>query len=88
MLSVYLAFFLNIFLKVSMHTIGMGCLFAISLKMLSLSNYNLIIPFSCVILVAGLVASARMKLGAHDPPEIYGGFLAGIICQVIAFNTI
>lgn len=88
MLAVYAGFFLNILLKVSMHAIGMGCLFAISFLMLILSSYNLIIPFMGVILVVGIVGSARMKLGAHTPPEIYGGYLAGILSLLIAIQTL
>ena len=35
-----------------------------------------------VIVLAGLVGTARMILGAHTPPELYGGYLVGfVLCR-------
>ncbi len=84
-ISVFLLFLLNLFYKISMHTVGMGYFIGIALAMLPVSNYGLKIPFMIIILIAGLVGTARLSLGAHKPQEIYSGYLLGIICQLIAF---
>jgi len=39
-----------------------------------------------VIVLAGLVGTARMALGAHTPAELYGGYLVGFITQFIALR--
>jgi membrane-associated phospholipid phosphatase len=85
-IAVFAAFLINIFMKISMHTVGMGALGGVALVAAIGSTYNLLLPLSGVILVAGLVGSSRMKLGAHTPFEIYGGYLVGIFCQLIAFK--
>ncbi|MBP1651552.1 MAG: hypothetical protein H6Q26_1709, partial [Bacteroidetes bacterium] len=32
-----------------------------------------------------IVATARLILNAHEPVEIYAGFLVGILAQLIAY---
>jgi len=39
-----------------------------------------------VIVLAGLVGTARMLLGAHTPPELYGGYMVGFLTQFIALR--
>ncbi len=34
------------------------------------------------LLLSGIVGTARLICRAHEPSEIYAGFLAGIICQL------
>ncbi len=84
-IGVLAAFFINIFHKISMHTIGMGALVALIFGLAAHMEYNLWIPLTGVILLAGLVGSARMKISTHRPGEIYSGYLVGIFCQVMAF---
>ena len=68
-----------------MHTIGMGCIIVVIHQITIYSSYDLMMPFMLIIVIAGLLGSARMKLGAHVPPEIYGGYLIGFWSQSIAF---
>lgn len=85
-ISVFASFFLNIFFKISMHTVGMGCFIAMTLLATFMSNYNLQIPLIFVILIAGIVGTSRMSLQAHRPFEIYGGYVVGFICQFVAYK--
>ena len=41
-----------------------------------------------VALVAGLVGSARLWLRAHEPAEVYGGYLVGFGAQLIALQFV
>lgn len=69
---------INIWWKISIHATAAGALVALviilSLKMDSLMLWHLL----AVILSSGLVLSARLKLNAHNPPEVWWGFLSGL----------
>lgn len=78
------AMFTNIFKKISLHGIGMGGFIAFCAWIQTTDNQwpaFLLIPG---IMIAGLVGTSRLLLGAHEPSDIYAGYLAGIICQVTA----
>jgi len=80
----YLLFRLNI--KTSLHTLGVGGLvgFVIMLSYEYQLNFNLIIAI--LFIISGFVAVSRLKLNAHQPKEVYIGFLLGIITQWISFQ--
>ncbi len=80
----YLLFSLNI--KTSLHTLGVGGLvgFVIMLSYEYQLNFNLII--AVLFIISGLVAVSRLKLNAHQPKEVYIGFLLGIITQWVSFQ--
>ena len=47
------------------------------------------IPISIVIiLLTGLLASARLQLKAHNTKEVYLGFVIGLLGQFIAYNIL
>lgn len=78
------AMFTNIFKKISLHTIGVGgfvafCVWQQATDMHWGNGWLLI-----GLLVAGLVGTARLIRGAHEPSDVYAGYLAGAICQVAA----
>ena len=80
-----LGLIINSYLKLSMHAIAVG-LMATFVMMLGLSgavNFGLYI--SIVLLVSGLVCTARLITSDHTPIEIYAGLFVGIISQLVAF---
>ena len=97
-ISLFLAFFVNIFTKISAHATGMGGL----VGMLLLTAYvwpgmSLGIPFwggtlqmsltfalAVMIILAGLVGSARLVLKAHVPQDLWQGYLVGFSAVWIA----
>lgn len=84
-ISIVIAFLLNLLvLKISMHTTGMGGMVAFFMLLLPYTNFDSLIPFLIVIIIAGMVGSARLALGAHTPREIYFGYLAGFFSFMIA----
>ncbi|HET8962449.1 MAG TPA: phosphatase PAP2 family protein [Chitinophagales bacterium] len=77
-ISIVLAFLMNLLvLKISMHTTGVGGMVAFFLLLLPYTDFNSLYPFIIMILIAGLVGSARLALHAHTPREIYSGYLMG-----------
>ena len=88
-LAVFIAsiagFLANIYFKISMHTLAMGvlCMFTCFMAFSDEQNYTLYL--SLVFLASGLVATSRLICSDHTPFEIYAGFAAGIISQVLAY---
>lgn len=80
-----LALLANIYLKVSMHAIGMGGLISFFL-LLSFNNSMLMTwPLALAFIVAGLALTARLFLQAHAVKEIFAGFVIGMLSQLIAW---
>jgi len=83
-LGVCAAWFLNIVNKISMHAIGVGGM-AMFFLLQAFGQQDVTgVYFSFAILIAGLVCTARLIVSDHTQGEIYFGFVAGALCQVIA----
>lgn len=78
-------FIINIFFKISMHTAAAGGAVGIMLLAVIFSQQSLIIPLIIVLAIAGLIGSARLKLGSHIPLEIWLGYFVGIVSQLAAY---
>lgn len=79
------AMFTNIYMKVSLHTIAMGGLLAFSFLMTLTDPFFPAWILPATLLIAGITGTSRLLRQAHLPGEVYGGYLAGIICQVAAW---
>ncbi len=75
----------NIYFKISMHAIGCGGMLGLMMVVL---NNNASSPFSVpliiVILITGMVCTARLIVSDHTQKDIYLGLLCGFFCQIIA----
>jgi hypothetical protein len=78
-------FMINIFVKISMHTVAAGGALGILMVLMINSRVNLIAPFFAALVVAGLVGTARMVLGAHRNGEIWLGYIVGLLVQLGAY---
>jgi hypothetical protein len=87
-LAVIGSFIANIFIKISMHTMGWGGVIGLLLALMWGMHLNVTIPLAITFFLAGLVATARMVLSAHSPAEIYAGFLVGILSQLVAYAIV
>jgi hypothetical protein len=69
--------------KISMHMAGVGglCGALISLGIIWQTDVKLFVIMA--ILIAGLTGSARIKLNAHTPAQVYTGFAAGLLPQLL-----
>jgi hypothetical protein len=82
------ALLINNYFKVSMHAIGAGGLTAFFILLLFADKLNDMISFVAAIVIAGIICSSRLISGNHSPFEIYFGFIAGFILQLIAWAII
>ena len=78
----------NIYFKISMHAIGMGSWLGIFLIILKNNEMLMTWPLCAVLLITGLVCSARILISSHQPKDIYMGLLVGIITQFAAAMVI
>ena len=101
-IALFISFFINNFTKISLHAVGMGGLLMgvflirqfftyghaqIALGGLGMFNIHINLVLGLVILLCGLVASSRLLLDAHKSTDVSGGFLVGVISQIIAFKV-
>ena len=99
-IALALAFFINNFSKISLHTTGAGAFLTGVIILMTISSSKVIditlfgsiwqLHPMMLILVAtvigGLVGTSRLLLEAHRPVDIYGGYLVGIISLVISYR--
>ena len=78
------AFIANIVMKISLHTLGMGCLICVAASCTLFSFSNLVPVLLLCIAIAGIVGTSRLYLGEHKPQEIYSGYLVGFLGMMIA----
>jgi len=74
--------------KISAHAAAIGGLvggfFALSFRL----QANPVWILSILILIAGMVGSARLILGKHSGSQVYAGFLLGLLIMLLAFSYI
>lgn len=101
LISLFIAFFINNFTKISLHAVGMGGLLMSTINIMLLSEraysifefgglfsltvHNLFL-LALIIMLAGSVLSSRLYLKAHQLQDVTGGLLVGILGQLIAIK--
>lgn len=86
-IALFIAFFINLFSKISTHTVGVGGFLAMVIIIIARS-YGTGYLFIFAILICGLVGTSRLLLGAHSTSDLYGGYFIGFISQFVALNYI
>jgi len=84
-LATSLGLILNSYLKVSMHTISAGVVTMLALLAGMMTDMSFGPYITVVLLVAGLTATARLITSNHTQAEVYMGFFAGALCQLVAY---
>lgn len=102
-IGLFVAFFINLFSKISLHAIGMGGLLGMVMITIARSNISSFVLdvgtwgrfeislFSLLIvtiILSGMVGTSRLILDAHEPKDLYGGFLVGVATQFIALSLL
>lgn len=84
-LACSLGLILNSYMKISMHTIALGvvCAFFLLAGMSSATNYGFYITIA--FLIAGITATARLIDSNHTQKEVYSGFFAGLLAEIVAY---
>ena len=97
-IGLFVAFFINLFSKISLHAVGMGGLVGMLVLTVSFYSYpSFIVPLGpygfemktysllmIAIILSGVVGTSRLLLNAHKINDLYGGFLVGLGTQFIA----
>lgn len=83
--GVILLFLINIFTKISMHTAAAGGMIGIIIVLMITSPVNMTIPLFVSLVLAGIIGTARMILGAHQRGDIWLGYIIGILVQLGAY---
>lgn len=83
--GIILLFLVSIFYKVSMHTTAAGGMLGIMLVLLFTCPVNMVVPFFVAVVIAGVIGTARMLLGAHRIWEVWLGYFLGIAVQIGAY---
>ncbi len=78
-------FMVNIFTKISMHTGAAGGMIGIIIVMMIISPANMTIPLLVSIVIAGIIGTARLILGAHQRGDVWLGYIIGILAQLSAY---
>lgn len=86
--GLFTAFLINLFTKISIHAVGMGGLVAIALITYPHSYAPIEPHVLLIILLAGMVGTARLQLKAHEPQDVYGGYLVGFGAQMLAVTVL
>ncbi len=101
-LSLLTAFFINLFKKLSLHGVGMGGWLMLTIFMfkyfdfdafsLNFGGYSYNIGLNywlfLVLLLSGMVGTARLALKAHQLNEVSIGFIVGMLGQIVAFRLL
>lgn len=84
--AVAVAVIVNIKWKISIHMIGIGGLIGTFFGLSAFLLVDLRMMIIVFLLIAGLLGTARLTLGAHRPAQIYVGFLAGFLCEYLLLS--
>ena len=79
-LALILALIINFFWKISAHAIGVGGFLGGLMGIAHVHLYNPYWMFILLIIISGLVGTARLILKRHTPMQVYAGFCLGFIC--------
>lgn len=79
------ALLVNIYQKISMHSIGMGTAVGFFLMLMKSNSMMMSGTLFITLLLTGIVCTARLLLKSHSPAEIYLGIFLGIISEAVSY---
>lgn len=74
--------------KLSVHLAGMGGLTATVLYLSYTYHLMMLETLAMVVLLSGMLGTARLKLKAHSLFQVIAGFAIGMSCTLIAFHVL
>jgi membrane-associated phospholipid phosphatase len=84
-LSILLLLAVSYFWKISAHLMGWGGLVSLIVCLSLRFNTDLMLFLIFSIFMTGCVGSARLRLDAHNPLQVFAGFLLGFLTVFTAF---
>lgn len=101
-LAIFICFVINVQFKISLHTVGsagMAAIFLILYIHYPYAKVNLSLPVwgtlqislmtmvFLSVLIAGMVGTARLALGIHQPKEVYWGYPVGFVIPFLGLRV-
>lgn len=86
LMLLYVFFIFKIKTSIHLLSLGISTAFFLIIDINNSSSFPLVIIIN--ILIAGIVANARLYLKAHKPSEVYIGFFMGFISTFITYNIL
>ena len=80
-----ISIFLYLKIKISLHTLGVSGLIGFLIYFSYFYKINIITILAVLFVLLGLVASARLKLRAHQLNEVLLGGVIGIVAQFVVY---
>jgi hypothetical protein len=80
--ALIVAIIVNHFWKISLHMLGMGGLTGVFLGFSLRMGVDILLLISILIILSGLVGYARLKVNSHNPPQVYVGYIVGVILMI------
>ena len=84
-LVIIVSMIINFFWKISIHMISLGGLLGAFLGLSFVMMIDMTLLLILIIFVSGLVGFSRLQLKAHTPPQVYSGFIAGLLVMLSLF---
>jgi hypothetical protein len=75
--------FINFFWKISIHMIAIGGVLGTFLGLSTLAILNIPQFILLLIFISGVIGFSRIKLNAHNPAQVYTGFLTGTLIMFL-----
>jgi hypothetical protein len=83
--AILLTAIINVRYKISAHMVGIGGLLGSLIVVSYVLKYNAVPQIAFLVLLAGVIATCRLYLKAHQPKQIYSGFFLGLFTQISVF---
>lgn len=83
--NIIVVFIISIFFKISMHATAAGGTLGLLAALLILNPIDMMPVIYAFLLLAGLIGTARLLLGAHRPAEVWLGYLVGAVVMFAAY---
>ncbi len=85
-ISILIATIITIWWQISAHLIGIGGLVGMLLAFIFYLQIPVFTMLSVILVIAGIIGFARLKLEAHNQSQVYVGFGVGCLVQFILFG--
>ncbi|MFN4233705.1 MAG: phosphatase PAP2 family protein [Bacteroidia bacterium] len=82
-LAVVICLVINLVWKISAHMVGIGGLLGAIMGISIRFKTDMLIFIMFLIFISGLVASSRLRLNAHNPLQVFIGFLIGFLSEFL-----
>jgi hypothetical protein len=85
-LVIIAGFFINLKWKISIHTMGIGGVLGLTWSLSEILYIPVTIPFIVLVLLAGIIGTARLMRNAHTQLQIYSGLVIGFAIELMVIK--